>query len=416
MSIEVHALRRVRVDTEPAGSFTTSLTIPGTFTDVPAIEGTIEMKLNRPLLYPAPVQQRLDEYRVGVVGPTACELSFSCVLASTGTDASNNVAQVAPQGLGVILAACMGGQNLGTGDTTIAGVTSSSPGTFTIPSGSAATHNFIAGAAVGFGTAGGGTAMEYREIDQVAVGDTVTIKNYTTAPVGASGTVRACASYYLASNPDTSLQFVVEGYEQSDRFQLFGCQLSKMEFELVTGELPKINFTFKGAYFASISDAALGAATYTNYSPIYFHGDFLWHTNAQSTATRVDVSKVTFEPNIEYIPVTGPNGAQNQPIIRWRRTRSVPVIKGSFTTYYEALTYHTEKTSVNTRGAFLQIGDQAGQSILLSAPTVQVSDVQREDSDGISGVTVQYEGREDGDAVVGSNTDLGESAFRIHFG
>ena len=61
-----------------------------------------------------------------------------------------------------------------------------------------------------------------------------------------------------------------------------------------------------------------------------------------------------------------------------------------------------------------QIGTSSSDGgILISAPTVQITDVQHENVDGILSTRVDWKGRLDEDTS-GSTADLAKSAFRIH--
>lgn len=405
MTIEVHALQRMRVDTEAAGSFAVAKAIPGTFTDVPFSEGTAELTLTQAMLPAQTAQQYIDGYAKDIKGLKSAQLRFSMLLAPTGVAATNGVTAV--QGaLGKILAAIMGGERLGVGDL----INDATPAVDNFDVTTAA--RFTAGSAIGEQISG---LWEAREIESV-VGSTLTLKHaFSGAPSNGSQILNS-ATYYLTEDPQTSLQFVVEGAEQSDRWHLFGGQGS-FTIDTPIGELPRITFTIDFATWINLSDSALGAATYTNYAPRHIaQSEFLAQVVGTSTRNIVPCSSIQFTPQIAYIPIKTPGGTET--ILRWRRNRAVPAAQIQFSTYYEAYaTWFQERDDRDDYHFALTIGNGVagaqGNMVLLTVPTAQITDVQRIDDGGISGQRVIAKARLDADAT-DQTTEIRRSPFRIH--
>ena len=414
MSIEIHRIARLRMDTETtfASDLTASL---GGFVDVPAIEGSVTLVVTTDVLNPEYLQQHIDERAEGILGRKSARLTFAMNLASTGTAAASGVTAV--QGaLGEILKAVMGGEDLGVGSTiNDAGVAATD---FDVTTAT----GFTAGTAIGV-VAGGVT--QWRVIE-VVTGFNLTPKlAFSTAPANGA-VVNSCASYYLTQNPTGTLQFVLQGAEGNDGWVTLGCQLESMAIDVTSAALPRITFTFLCANWLHGSDAAgaanldnytIAAATYSNVSPtVAVDGQYTQQTvNTQTynaTTSRPSVSSETWACSIRYAPVTSPSGTQT--IAQFRRERTAPVITGTFRVPYEGETWFDVRTDREDKAFVRQIGTAAGGTVLLEAATAQVVDVQRVDEGGLAYVEVSWEGRND--TETGGTPDQEESAFRIHLG
>ena len=76
-----------------------------------------------------------------------------------------------------------------------------------------------------------------------------------------------------------------------------------------------------------------------------------------------------------------------------------------------------DKTTKLNRGLFRVIGGLAGSTMIIDAPTVQVTNVQRVDENGLAYQQVSWEARHDAVSVDGNGDDaLSRAPFRIHFG
>lgn len=409
----VSAVQHVQVFLE--STFGTDITGSlGSFLNVPIQEGTAQVVLTRETHDPQTLVQHLDGYREEVLGRKACRLSFTTPLAPTGTAAGSATAAV--QGaIGYMLKAAMGGEDLGTGSAFAAGWT-------------AVTGDVTSGAGFSKGTVLGwvnsSSVLEMRPLKNVS-SNTLTLKLAFSGSPANTDVAYASATYYMGSDPDTSLQFVVRGLESQDEFVLMGCQLDSLAISLpIDGTIPTLTWTWKGVKWIYGADASGSASltdivpiTYTNFSPITGHaGRFQSQVNGTTTfaGSTVDISAASFEPKISYVAVPSPSGVEG--VLRWRRTRANgPVITGSFTSFYESTARFVDRDDKDDRLIWYQIGTTAGQSIAIEAPTVQYTDVQRVDAGGIASETITWKGRNDND-ITSASGDSDLSAFRIHLG
>lgn len=416
----VQPIQRLRVYTEPAGSSTFAVDHTGTlgdFTAVPAKEGSLTWDTDREMIDPGQLVQYHWDGREKILGKKKWTLSFTMPLAPTGTAASDGVTAIT-SALGILLKAVMGGESLGIGTRAVAGWTASAG---SVDSGEGA--GLPAGNAMGW--VNSSSVLEAREVEQRST-DAITSKLAFSAAPANTNTLYASATYYLTSDPDTSLQFIVEGLEQTDRWLLLGGQGS-FTLSLPIGDenaIPEITFTFTGANWLGgdvtagvLTGSDLALSTYTGFSPIAgYAGRLLVQTVGTSTFTgaTVNASAVGVEPQIAFIPVTSPSGVMS--ILRWRVARpaaGIPV-KGSFTTYFEDFSRFNWRENKTDLAFFYQIGTAAGSTVLITIPTAQATKPTRVDANGIASETVMLEGRKDADTVEGSATDLGRSPLRIH--
>lgn len=418
MTIVVENVKRVRLYEEPNGSFASDHTgTLGDYKDMPLVEGSVRMGLEQPTQSPMHLQQHIDGYPEDVLMVKRATLDFSIPLETLTTRPANSVT-AGQGGLGRLLKIVMGGETLQTGTT----VNDASATTTTIVLTSAA--GLTKGGAIGFATGTGG-ALEIREIKNIST-NTVTLKHALSNAPSNGSTCWAAATYSMGAvdgDAVTSAQFIVEGLEQDDRWLLLGGQLaSPFTMEIGPGSLPRLTFSMQFANWihgastaATLTGAALGTSTYTHNNPVVVKdSEFRVCTNGTTSisSTLVDAPSITFAPNIAYGPHRTPAGVNT--IAQWVRLRSAPVIAGTWTEPYEALTYWTSKTSKTDHAVLFQIGTSATDGgVLISAPTVQITDVQRVDIDGIAGYQASWKGRLDGD-ITSATTDVHKSAFRIH--
>ena len=382
------------------------------FLSVPFQEGTAQMVLMREAHDPLTTVQHHHGFREKVLGKKSWKLSFTMPLAPTGTAASSAAVQGA---LGYLLAAAMGGEDLGTGSVFSAAWT-------------AVTGDVTSGTGFTKGTALGWTntssIYEMRPLKNVSSNTLTTKLAFSGSPANLD-VAYSCASYYMTSDPDTSLQFVVRGLESDDDWVLMGGQLESMTITLpLDGTIPTIAFAWKGVkwiYGSAASGSAsltdISAATYSNYSPIVGHaGRFQSQVNATTTyaGSTVDISALTIEPQINYSGVPSPSGIEG--VLRWRLTRNNgPSVTGTFTTYFADTSLFVDRDDKDDRLLWYQCGVTAGQSFAIEIPTVQYTDVQRVDGGGIASQTVTWEARNDGD-ITTATTDQHLSPWRIHLG
>jgi len=418
MAKVVTNVARMRVYAEATAAFATDHSgTAGDFLDCPFVEGTVQLQLLEPMESPQFAQQHLDAYPIEVHMPKRARLSFDIPLTGLGLATSTR----GESALSRLLKIFMGGVVLGTSNT-VASTSTTTVVNFTSAS------LFAQGDAVAFATGAGGK-LEMREILSIST-NAVTLKHaLSNAPANGS-VIYAAAVHYLTTGQaanETSLQVIFEGIETDDRWLLLGGQIaSPPKFSLPIGGIPRISFEWEFAnwfYADGVNTAgdfvgpALAAATYTFNRPVVMKDSELRITDVGTSSiasTLIDASTIEFTPAVSYTPHLAPGGTQN--IVQWIRTRTVPVITGSFTYPYEDQTWFTEKAEDDRRAFFLQIGSSptlvTGGGVLISAPTIQITDVQRVDMGGVAGQQVSWKGTIDG--ATSGTADYEKSAFRIH--
>lgn len=412
MTIEVQSVGALRALVESSFCADGTGTLAN-YTYVPFNEGSAQVTLTTDELDPMQAVQSRVEGRAHVLGKRSATLAFTMNLAPTGTAAASTVA-AASGALGLLLKATMGGENLGTGTAFTAG---STPDVVNLT----AVTGIAAGALIGWPNADG--VVEWREVESVAA-LAVTLKHAFSGSPAATDVCYAAATYYFTEDPSTSLQFIVEGVESDDRWLLLGGQaVGGVTFAIDPSgaALPTASFSLTFADWKKASETTgaitgvLASATYSGYDPIVGHvGEFRAFTVGTSTlssASIVHISALSFNPKIIYVPVTSPSGTNG--VYRWRAGRSNPPIEGSFSTFFEDLTWWTNRDASTAMHLQYTMGTAAGESVVLTAPTVQISNPQRAADGELAGQTVAFRGRRDTD-VGSSTTALAKSPVRIH--
>lgn len=389
----------------------------GSFTAIPFQEGTAQFTIDREQHNPLQSLQHVHDYQEEILGKKAATLRFTLPFMATGTAPASTVAAVQSP-LGLLLKNVMGGETLGTGSTAAAG--------WTAVTGDAAAGTFSKGSAVGW--VNSSSELELRPLKNVS-GATLTNKLAFSGSPSNGNVLYSAATYYLTSDPDASLQFVVRGLESQDEFVLLGGQLDSMTFNLpLDGSIPTVQFAFKFASWLYGADSAGSASltdltpvTYSNFDPIVGHqGRLLVQTNGTTTYSAsslptVHASALSFEPALAYAPITSPSGVQG--ILRWRMTRAsgTPRIAGSFSTFFENTSdFFAARDSKLDKLIWYQNGLTAGSAWAIEVPTAQFGPVQRVNAGGIASQQVMFKGRRDGD-IASATTDQHFSPIRIHF-
>lgn len=415
MSIEVHAVQRAKVYVEGTFGADSSASL-ASFTDLPIREGSAQMTLTIDSLDPQQNVQSRVEYREEVLGKRSATLTFTLNLAPTGVAAGNGIVSVA-SGLGILLKAALGGEWLDQGTTCTTG--SSATAVKATDTGAAA--QFPAGGVLGW--VNSSSILEVREIESVS-GNTITLKHALSGSPANNDVLYNAATYYMTEDPSQSLAMWVAGRETQDQWLLTGGQVVggfTVAIDPSGAALPSVTFNMTFARWFSQAEmaspaASIGNATYTHHSPIVGHaGEFrVWTVGAStlSTSTRVHASAIAYTPKVAFVPVTSPSGTNT--VYRWRASRAAPPVEGSFTTVFEDLTWWTARGNKTDHDVQYTMGQTAGSTVVLSAPTVQIVNPQRvADGQGLAAQTIAWKGRRDTD--VGSSTSaLAKSPFRIH--
>lgn len=414
-------VHRLRFYEEPANAFAVDHT--GTlvdFADVPLAEGSHQLTLTQETHNPLHALQNVLDYQEEVLGKKSWTLNFTTPFAPTGTAAGDGDTAVAGA-IQAMLKAVMGGEFKGTGSTAAAAWPSAGAGTVADASG------FRAGGVAGMVDANGVAHFSPIEEASGATGGTITLKvRFPTAP--ASGAViYSGATYYWTQDPNTSLQFIVEGEEQQNRWVVMGGQGTVTPQLALDGTIQTLQWQITGATWIDAGDSAgsvsldgtaLGNATYENYDPITGHAGKLLVQTVGTTAltgAEVHVNELSFTPGGTWTPITSPSGREG--IKRWRLTRAsgTPMVAGTFTTFFEDRSRFDARDNRDAKLVFYYSGVTPGFVAACDAPTVQFTDAQLPDSNGIAGEQVSFKGRLDEGTTESTASDLGRSPFRFHF-
>lgn len=410
--MELDSLRYIGIYEEPAGSYQVDHSgTPGDFLPVPYREDSLEAQGAREMLDPATGKMRVDGHDKKVLGRRSCSVNVSCTLHSHGLDLDGNTAPPTTANWGLLraLKTIMGGSfaapDVGAQTEVLTG---STPTEVTVTAGHGT--RFRAGGAIACEVTPGSPVLEAREIKSVA-GDTITVKEaFSSAPVEGSA-VRGAVTVYLTEDPSTSLQAIVEGRGDTDGAVFRGLQ-GGFTLELPVGELGTISLALEGAGWERLGVSAKTSPVYQHYevmalSPLAVHVPKIGDT----TLVSVCASAVSVEPAIAYAPVRC--GAAPETVGRMKRQPARPVVTASFTAPLDER-WFAARDDREDRAFFVQAGALAGGMVLISLPTVQVTEVQPAPSgENIAGVTVTVEGRHDEE--IGGSTEEGYSALRLHF-
>lgn len=389
----------------------------GSYTYVPANEGSMEATITTDELDPMWMVQSRLEAREKILGKRSATLKFTMNLAPTGTVASSAVIAVTSC-LGLLLKATMGAEHLGTGTlfssgwTAITGDVSSAAG-------------LLAGDFIGWANTSG--VVEWRRIKALS-SNTITLEHGFTGSPANTNVCYACATYSMTEDPATSLQFIVAGQNTVDRWLFTGGQCTggfDISVDPSGAAIPTITFnmTFSGYLKSSETTGTITGtlpdATYSAYAPIVGNaGEFrVWTVGTPTTvtSTRIHVSALAFKPKIVFKPVTSPSGANAGAVLRYRATRALPPVEGSFTTFIEDLTWWTARDALADKAVQHTMGTAAGAAVILAAPTVQILNPQRATSgDENEGQAISFAGRRNTDTAL--TTELAKSPVVIALG
>lgn len=422
MTFHVSKLLRLRMIQESSFGADMSGSM-GSFFEVPCLEeplGTVT--LNEPVKSPMHSQQLLDGYAQGVLLPRTAVMDITCPLTTTTTKATSTVT-ASQEWLGYILECVLGGKSLATGTVTTTATTA-----ITVPV-SVAT-SLHPGCAIGLPTGTGG-ALEVREIKSKS-GSSLSLKLAASSAPSNGATVYGAATYfpdpYSTSASFIGLQAAWEGQNPNDRYLLRGGWCSAPPVVTTAlGEMPTIKFQFTFADWdrangtaqsADLTGSVLGRSTYTGINTLVLADSELRHAiNASTTltsSTLLAASTVEFQPAVSFATARTPAGTNTY--LQAIRVHSAPVIKGSFTVPLDDERWLNARLARTRRMIQLQIGSSAATgAVALSAPSAQITDVQRADVDGIMCHKVSWEGALDEDTTVETGYEnVGYAAFRIH--
>lgn len=420
MTQTIQNVGRVRADVEANGSFCVEGTL-GNFEDVPFIEGSGKLQMDRPFETPRIAQQHIDGYPSKVPMPRRGRYDVSLNLRGTtarGTGALTS-ANAIPNGRHFFTIG-MGAATYGTG-TTIASTSTTSVLNVTSASG------LSEGGAIVLATGAGG-ALECREIKTIAT-NVVTLKAALSSIPANASVVYACATFSLGNldgSTVTSLQLLIEGLDAADRWLLKGGQLaSPPKFNLAPGSIPTVDFSWMFADHKKAdgtettmnpSSSALSDQNYSDAGIVaVVDSEFrlIPHSSSAIAGTLVDASDINVMPNVAYAPHGTPGGTNN--IKQWVRTRvDGPAVGGDFLLPYESATWRTARDAETPYGLFYQVGSGlTSGGFMISVPHVVIDNFQREAAGGLAGQRVSWYARLDSQTNANS-TALQKSALRVH--
>lgn len=419
MTLSIQNVGRLRVDSEANGSFCVEGTL-GSFEDVPYIEGTPKLGMERPYETPKLAQQHIDGYPSKVAMPRRGKLDFSLNLRGTTARGSGALtsANVVPAGRHMFTVA-MGAATYGTG-TTIASTSTTTVLNVTSAAG------LTAGGAVVTATGANG-ALECREIKGIST-NAVTLKMaLSNAPANGS-VVYACATFSLGNlngSTVTSLQALVEGLDALDRWLLKGGQLAAPpKLNLQPGTVPTIDWSFMFADHKKAdgvetamdpSSTALSDQAYTDASIVaVMDSEFSACAHGGTTQVLIHASEININPNIAYEPHITPGGVNN--IKQWLRTRvDGPAVTGDFLLPYESVAWRALRDAETGMGLTYQVGSSvAAGGFMVSVPHAIIDNFQRDAAAGIAGQRVNWFARLDNQTTANASA-LEKSALRVHF-
>lgn len=417
MSFEINALRSLRVYIEPAGSYAVDNSAnPSAFIDVPVTEGFSVPDPEREMLDPSRSVVRIDERVKKVLGKRSGKLQFSTLLASHGVTmhgAETTTPGVSNWALARLLRTIMGGlSTTGTsatptqvqvGSTTTSLVVTTGHGVRWSPNSVIATYT----------TAG----FELREVLSVT-GDTISPKEaFSAAPI-TSAQVFGGATFFPTEDPGESLQFLIQGRENSDFFLARGFQGS-FQIEAKPGQLASVNFDLSGAAVTKLADfTSLHVPNVSLWNPVAVVASRLTSPLASSSPfafTPVLASDVSFTLGFSYAPITVYGGVETIHRMRRQRPQEGVLARVEITLPYEDDFWISRRDAAANVALFLQIGNQPGTSWMISMPTCQVVSVKRSSSaTEIAGQTVTLESRLDETAASSATNQQRYAAFRMH--
>lgn len=415
MSLELDTLKYLGLYEEPAGSHGADHSgTPGDFLAFPYKEGTLSLDGDRALLRPNVGKQRADGHDRFVLGPRRCQGGVGTSLHSHSLDLDGDVAvpTTSTWALARLLKAIMGGistETIPSAQTTVQAGTTTTVVNVTTGHGS----RFTPGSAIACQTVSGSSTIECREVASVAT-DAVTVKEAFSATPVSSTPVRRSVTFYLTEDPDTSMQWLVQGRELNDHYVFTGMQATSLALAVRMGDLCDLTATMMGTYYAQLaahSGITIPSYTVTPGFTRAIAAPLTVPTIGSTTRTLVEATGFSLNIAIGYEQV--PSGAGVEGIRRARRQAKRPVVSGNIEVALEDTSWEDAFSNRTARAVFQQLGNLVGETWLVSVPTVQFGRPQRKGvSGGLSGYSVPFEGRLDG--AIGSTSELSYSALRLH--
>lgn len=368
MSLELHRLQRVKIQTE-----STFGTAPANWTsayDV-RVAGAASLRRGLELVEDESVGQYMDARPDAQPGLSSCQLTLPCYLVSHGTPLTGSQAWSAFW-LSVLLEHVMGAvdarTNMGTTfvtgwNTTTGDLTSAT--------------NLRAGGAIGC-SPGTSALYQVREIADLATNTIKTKIAFSTAPTNTQ-VCHGAAVAYLKDDPTATLQALGMGAEADDQTEMYGLQ-GGFSLDLTRGRMRMITFNLRGVAWSRVTGNTFAPTTtasiFGGSSPgVLKDAELQIVSAAQQTARSLThVGELRIEPQIEYEPQESTAGVNG--VVRWRRVGGRPTVRGSFLAPFGDTSWETARAAKTAYQLFLQGGATAGDIPCVSVPKIQIMDVE----------------------------------------
>ncbi len=426
MSYEIFKLSKIQYLRESAGNYAVNLSGTMPYKAIKVLEDDASVELLLEMLDNKTMQQRVDGMEPKIPSRKRCNLSFTSYLNGQGTfTQSLGVDPIVSTPNGELLNVIMGGFIYGVPTMeTVASMPDSSTIILAAPLG------IYPGLIIGFPNPTNNWAPETAYIVSITGSDpnamTCSLSRQLDFSLPSGSLVTVAATNYLTQDPDTSLQFYVQGANSEDTWVVAGLN-GGFSLKTEIGQLPQISYKFENGatWFDCIADD-LYPETYTDANPVSWVDGHVWLTLRNNDSAQIissqtlDIDTIEFTPAIAYGDVTSQRGVNN--IIRKRRNRVVPVMTGKFVTYFGGKEFWDYREDQNDLCIQMQVGNEFGNVVSIVCPRIRVTNAARvETSTGLIGVEVTFDVLEPINDTTGDfSTDLYiadilRSAFKIGF-
>lgn len=404
----IEAVKRVRYYIEPTGSYAVNGSGSVTYSDIRTTSA--EMTLTQEFLDNMTMQQLMDAAQPKIRSRRRCEFNLGSYLVGTNvavSGAQNAVTSSNSDLIGTI----MGAIRYTTGSQIAAGAITTSQFA------ESSIFDKFAGTAIGVVDSSTGR-MECVRVKSTGASGMLFEHKLPFTPLNGAP-IYGSTTCHFSDDPSNSLQFYVQGQDHHDAWVLMGLQ-GNFTFSFVNGELITVTYALAGgANWNSGSADQINEANFVDGTPIpVVDARCIFYPVGTSTTAgdyvSIDVAAFELTPAIKYVDITTPKGVNN--ILRKRRSRQVPVAQGSVTAYYHDTQYFVDRESDRRYGLSLQFGSTPGNTVLITAPYCQLTDVKRVDAEEKAGVQIMFDVLDNkGSTITSGNRELARSAFSVHF-
>lgn len=412
---EPFRLRRLRVLETTESSFGVSQSFASAL-DVPFLEGTLRLAINREPLPDESSRTRIAERFSGFWGLKSWELSFEMHLRSHGAtlDATTLYSSVTNDALDRLLTAALGAR-VAHGSGGGGSLATGTPSTTSIDVTNTQGDRFLTGRHLLVRP--NGTYYQAREVDSRAT-DTIGLKMALSAAPVATDPIYGAATYHFTESPSQSVQFRLYGRGTNDQIELLGGALTIDRIVVMRGRLATIRFVARGVDYNSITGDTFLIPTYLNAPAIpVVKSQFLVQAHTTTTRRQLDAAAgIEFRPEIVWQPHESIDGVQG--VLGWICIRQG--LSGAFMYPLDAdvtKVYELARDNRTLQQVWCQIGAEGpGKVVSLSAPTVQVTGYQslvEHNEQTYQAVEWMHLLDQARNAAAGNGTDMENSPFRL---